>query len=62
MNLPFEHFQMISDQSVRVDRQKYRIQLPLPPRIDPSVSMMTVEEVCLKIASLMSNSQSSQQR
>lgn len=29
---------------VGVDRQKYRIQLPLPPRIDPSVSMMTVEE------------------
>lgn len=29
---------------VGVDRQKYRIQLPLPPRIDPTVTMMTVEE------------------
>lgn len=29
---------------VGVDRNKYRIMLPLPPRIDPSVTMMTVEE------------------
>lgn len=29
---------------VGVDRSKYEIQLPLPPRIDPSVTMMTVEE------------------
>jgi 26S proteasome regulatory subunit T1 len=29
---------------VGVDRQKYEIQLPLPPRIDPLVTMMTVEE------------------
>ena len=29
---------------VGVDRQKYQIQIPLPPRIDPSVTMMTVEE------------------
>eukprot|EP01069_Polyplicarium_translucidae_P001657 Polyplicarium_translucidae@DN1757_c0_g1_i1.p1 len=29
---------------VGVDRQKYKIQIPLPPKIDPSVSMMTVEE------------------
>ncbi|RLV89544.1 26S protease regulatory subunit 7 [Spathaspora sp. JA1] len=29
---------------VGVDRQKYEIQLPLPPRIDPTVTMMTVEE------------------
>lgn len=29
---------------VGVDKQKYKIQIPLPPRIDPSVSMMTVEE------------------
>lgn len=28
----------------RVDRQKYHIQIPLPPKIDPSVTMMTVEE------------------
>ncbi|TGZ85439.1 26S proteasome subunit P45, partial [Ascodesmis nigricans] len=29
---------------VGVDRQKFQIMLPLPPRIDPSVTMMTVEE------------------
>lgn len=29
---------------VGVDRSKYHIELPLPPRIDPSVTMMTVEE------------------
>lgn len=30
---------------VGVDRQnKYQIQIPLPPKIDPSVTMMTVEE------------------
>ncbi|AMD22748.1 HHL022Wp [Eremothecium sinecaudum] len=29
---------------VGVDRSKYFIELPLPPRIDPSVTMMTVEE------------------
>ncbi|XP_053991616.1 uncharacterized protein LOC128883368 [Hylaeus volcanicus] len=29
---------------VGVDRQKYRIQMPLPPRIDSTVTMMTVEE------------------
>ena len=29
---------------VGVDRQKYSIQLPLPPKIDPTVSMMTVED------------------
>eukprot|EP01012_Entosiphon_sulcatum_P016576 TRINITY_DN214_c0_g1_i1.p1 TRINITY_DN214_c0_g1~~TRINITY_DN214_c0_g1_i1.p1 ORF type:complete len:434 (-),score=117.03 TRINITY_DN214_c0_g1_i1:20-1321(-) len=29
---------------VGVDRQKYFIQIPLPPKIDPSVSMMQVEE------------------
>lgn len=28
----------------RVDRNKYQIQIPLPPKIDPSVTMMTVEE------------------
>ena len=28
----------------RVDRAKYHIQIPLPPKIDPSVTMMTVEE------------------
>ncbi|KAH7648151.1 26S proteasome regulatory subunit 7 (RPT1)-AAA atpase [Cryptosporidium xiaoi] len=29
---------------VGVDRTKYKIQIPLPPKIDPSVAMMTVEE------------------
>lgn len=31
-------------QICRVDRNKYAIQIPLPPKIDPSVTMMTVEE------------------
>nr|KAJ3417428.1 26S proteasome regulatory subunit 7 [Polyrhizophydium stewartii] len=29
---------------VGVERQKYQIQIPLPPKIDPSVTMMQVEE------------------
>lgn len=29
---------------VGVDRQKYSIQIPLPPKIDPTVSLMTVED------------------
>jgi len=29
---------------VGVDRSKYSIQIPLPPKIDPTVSVMTVEE------------------
>ena len=29
---------------VGVDRTKYQIQVPLPPKIDPSVTMMAVEE------------------
>lgn len=29
---------------VGVDRQKYSIQIPLPPRIDPSVTMMQIED------------------
>lgn len=29
---------------VGVDRSKYQIKIPLPPRIDPSVTMMTVED------------------
>merc|ERR1712159_744412 len=29
---------------IGVDRNKYQIQLPLPPKIDPSVTMMQVEE------------------
>jgi ATP-dependent 26S proteasome regulatory subunit len=30
--------------SYRVDRNKYQIQIPLPPKIDASVTMMQVEE------------------
>lgn len=33
-----------SNGHVRVDRNKYQIQIPLPPKIDPSVTMMQVEE------------------
>ena len=29
---------------VGVDRNKYQIQIPLPPKIDPTVSMMQVED------------------
>ena len=29
---------------IGVERKKYKITLPLPPKIDPSVSLMTVEE------------------
>ena len=29
---------------VGVDRNKYQIQIPLPPKIDPSVTMMQVED------------------
>ena len=36
--------QALSHTSCRVDRTKYQIQIPLPPKIDPSVTMMTVEE------------------
>lgn len=32
------------DMRIAVERHKYTIQLPLPPKIDPSVTMMTVEE------------------
>lgn len=32
------------DMRVAVERHKYAIQLPLPPKIDPTVTMMTVEE------------------
>lgn len=30
--------------SYRVDRNKYQIHIPLPPKIDPTVTMMQVEE------------------
>lgn len=31
-------------ETLSVDRNKYQIMLPLPPKIDPSVTMMTVED------------------
>lgn len=34
----------INTQSTSVDRNKYQIQIPLPPKIDASVTMMQVEE------------------
>lgn len=37
-------FEMLACSACRVDRQKYQIQIPLPAKIDPSVTMMTVEE------------------
>jgi len=33
-----------SDFRISVDRNKYQIQIPLPPKIDASVTMMQVEE------------------
>lgn len=41
------HARQISFESVHfrsVDRNKYQIQIPLPPKIDASVTMMQVEE------------------
>ena len=37
-------FDVLASLSFRVDRSKYQIHLPLPPKIDPSVTMMQVEE------------------
>lgn len=34
----------LCDMVNRVDRNKYQIHIPLPPKIDPSVTMMQVEE------------------
>ena len=34
---------------VGVDRTKYAIQIPLPPKIDPTVSLMTVEDKPLSL-------------
>ena len=41
---PFAANEMPACSVRRVDRQKYQIQIPLPAKIDPSVTMMTVEE------------------
>ena len=38
------HSKFLFDCLFRVDRNKYQIHLPLPPKIDPSVTMMQVEE------------------
>ena len=37
------HF-LIAKNIFSVDRNKYQIQIPLPPKIDPTVTMMQVEE------------------
>lgn len=34
----------VLNSTVSVDRNKYQIQIPLPPKIDASVTMMQVEE------------------
>lgn len=39
---PYSHCEKVI--VFRVDRNKYQIQIPLPPKIDPSVTMMQVEE------------------
>ena len=35
---------LLTNDRRRVDRNKYQIQIPLPPKIDASVTMMQVEE------------------
>lgn len=42
--LPSDFFYLTPGDCCSVDRNKYQIQIPLPPKIDPSVTMMTVEE------------------
>lgn len=37
-------FNLFSFIFYRVDRNKYQIHIPLPPKIDPTVTMMQVEE------------------
>ena len=34
---------------VGVDRNKYQIHIPLPPKIDPTVTMMQVRTCCLSV-------------
>lgn len=41
---PLRAFDMFNLRFCSVDRNKYQILLPLPPKIDPSVTMMTVED------------------
>lgn len=43
-SLLFSFSDIFSSRTSRVDRNKYQIHLPLPPKIDPSVTMMQVEE------------------
>lgn len=40
----FYHLMVWSHFLNRVDRNKYQIHIPLPPKIDPTVTMMQVEE------------------
>jgi ATP-dependent 26S proteasome regulatory subunit len=41
---PDLHVRPLFEAIPRVDRTKYQIQIPLPPKIDASVTMMQVEE------------------
>ena len=41
---PFTGMPRLLKSDHRVDRNKYHIQIPLPPKIDPSVTMMQVED------------------
>ena len=36
--------ELLTNYFISVDRVKYQIQIPLPPKIDASVTMMQVEE------------------
>lgn len=40
----FEQWSIFCSHSSSVDRTKYQIMIPLPPKIDASVTMMQVEE------------------
>ena len=42
MTIMFRH--PVLNSAASVDRNKYQIQIPLPPKIDASVTMMQVEE------------------
>lgn len=44
LSLYISHMDMSLICTCRVDLKKYQIQIPVPPKTDPSVTMMTVEE------------------
>jgi 26S proteasome regulatory subunit T1 len=39
-----KHLNLISGMRIGVEKKKLKISLPLPPKIDPTVSLMTVED------------------